>query len=617
MDNGILQVTLSNPGGFVLGIRYNGIDNLLESHNRDGNRGYWDVVWSEPRFPGSYDRTKGTSFKVIMQNENQVELSFVRTWNSFLTGTVVPLNIDKRFIMLNGSSGFYSYAIYERLEGWPDFNVDQIRIVFKLRKDKFDYMAISDYRQRIMPTAEDRARGEPLAYPEAVLLRNPSNSYLKGEVDDKYQYSCEDRNNRVHGWISFDPPVGFWMITPSDEFRTGGPLKQDLTSHVGPTTLSMFVSTHYAGEDLGMKFKNGEPWKKVFGPVFIYLNSVPDRKNLRGLWDDAKEQMSKEVKSWPYSFPVSEDFPSSDQRGTITGRLLVLDRYINAKNISANSAYVGLALPGDVGSWQRETKGYQFWTRSDIDGRFFINGVRVGDYSLYAWVPGFIGDYRHYVNVTITPGSKINLGDIVYEPPRSDRTLWEIGVPDRSAAEFYVPNPNPNYINRLYVDQSDNYRQYGLWERYTDLYPDEDLVYRVGISNYRRDWFFAHVTRRTMNNTYKPTTWRITFALNKVSRTKTYYLRLALASASFSELQVRVNDPTEHPPPFTTGLIGRDNSIARHGIHGLYHLYSVEIPGNKLWKGNNTIFLTQSRCLNAFEGIMYDYIRLEGPPASS
>ena len=39
------------------------------------------------------------------------------------------------------------------------------------------------------------------------------------------------------------------------------------------------------------------------------------------------------------------------------------------------------------------------------------------------------------------------------------------------------------------------YRQYGLWERYADLYPDEDLVYTVGVSDYKKDWFFAQVTR--------------------------------------------------------------------------------------------------------------------------
>lgn len=37
-------------------------------------------------------------------------------------------------------------------------------------------------------------------------------------------------------------------------------------------------------------------------------------------------QLAKEVKSWPYSFPASEDFPASDQRGTVTGSLLVRDR---------------------------------------------------------------------------------------------------------------------------------------------------------------------------------------------------------------------------------------------------------------------------------------------------
>jgi len=84
-------------------------------------------------------------------------------WDPSLKGTVVPLNIDKRcvrspflysvylffffnqitdafeiyrFVMLRGSSGFYTYSIYEHLDGWPDFDIAETRVAFKLRKDR-------------------------------------------------------------------------------------------------------------------------------------------------------------------------------------------------------------------------------------------------------------------------------------------------------------------------------------------------------------------------------------------------------------------------------------------------------------------------------------------------
>lgn len=53
----------------------------------------------------------------------------------------------------------------------------------------------------------------------------------------------------------------------------------------------MFVSDHYAGTALVPRFRNGEHWKKVFGPAFIYLNSSPEDENPLSLWEDAKLQV--------------------------------------------------------------------------------------------------------------------------------------------------------------------------------------------------------------------------------------------------------------------------------------------------------------------------------------
>ncbi|CAH2042828.1 unnamed protein product [Thlaspi arvense] len=618
MDNGLVNVTLSTPQGEVTGIAYNGIDNLLmiPTHKETNRGGYWDVVWDSPgHLGGKYDLLEGTSFDVVKEDEDQVEISFTRVWNASGNGSGIPLITDKRFIMLRGYPGFYSYAIFIHPEGWPDLNIYQGRMVFKLDENLFHYMAISDERQRIMPTAEDRESGLVLDYPEAVLITNPSNPELRGEVDDKYQYSCDNKDNRVHGWIYFEPTVGFWMITASDEFRTGGPVKQDLTSHVGPTTLSMFFSTHYAGDSLAIKLRNGELWKKVFGPVAVYLNMAAADEDALTLWEDAKEQMSIETQSWPYYFPISEDYLHAHQRGTVAGRMLIRDSYIDQDLVTANFAYVGLAPPGEVGSWQRESKGYQFWAQADSEGYFLIKGVRPGNYSLYAWVPGFIGDYKYSPFLNITPGKHIKLGVLIYEPPRRGPTLWEIGIPDRTAAEFYVPDPNPTLQNQLYINLPDRYRQYGLWDRYTDVYPDEDLAYTIGISNYQTDWFFAQVNRNIGNKTYVPTTWRIIFDLDNVNEAANYTLQLAIASAHEAEIEVRINEAdASQPPPFTTGFIGKDNAIARHGIHGLYWLFSVDVLGSLLLSGSNTVYLTQSKGLSPFKGIMYDYLRLEGPP---
>ncbi|XP_047973030.1 rhamnogalacturonate lyase B-like isoform X2 [Salvia hispanica] len=611
LDNGIVKLTLVKPSGTIAKVGYQEVENILDNRHTETRRGYWDMVWVKSN-TSQYEAIHCTSFNVIAQTEDRIEVSFTSTWNVSRGENVAPLNIDKRYIVLRGVSGFYSYAIFEHLKGWPAVDIGEARIVFKLDENMFRHMIISDDMQREMPSANDRKRGRTLDFKEAVVLENPGNPALQGEVDDKYQYSCNTKDNRVHGWISSESKVGFWVIRPSDEFQGGGPLKRDLTSHASSTSLAMFLSSHYVG--VNVRVRNGEAWKKVLGPVFIYLNSRINKTKPNTLWEDAKTQMMKEIKKWPYDFPASTDYVHADQRGTITGRLLVRDNYLNrGKTVPAKFAYVGLAAPGYAGSWQRESKGYQFWTQTDETGSFTITSVRAGKYNLYAWVPTVVGDFKHKFNILIKQGSIVELGDVVYTPPRNGPTLWEIGIADRTAAEFYIPDPDPTLVNKLFINHTDKYRQYGLWERYAHLYPDQDLTYIVGKSDYRKHWFFAHVNRKVKRG-YKPATWKIIFDATNVTRGANYTLRLALASAQCANIQVWINDdPNGNLPHFETGRIGKDNAIARHGIHGLYWLYSIKVDGFKLVHGTNTIYLKQSLQFGAFNSVLYDYIRLEAP----
>ncbi|KAI5057083.1 hypothetical protein GOP47_0027098 [Adiantum capillus-veneris] len=98
LENGIVKVRLSKPQGIVTGIRYASLDNLLEVLNSDINRGYWDLNWSVPNGPFIFDVILGTQYNVINESPEKVEVSFVRKYDPLSKETMVPLDIDKRWL---------------------------------------------------------------------------------------------------------------------------------------------------------------------------------------------------------------------------------------------------------------------------------------------------------------------------------------------------------------------------------------------------------------------------------------------------------------------------------------------------------------------------------------
>ncbi|CAN1328568.1 Rhamnogalacturonate lyase [Linum perenne] len=570
-----MQLVLSNPTGHVCAIQYHGEKNLLDTHEPKLYGGYFDVAFQLlPSKDGKVEIVTGTDYKVITEKEDVVEVSFSRTWSPGQPNTVVPLNVDMRYIVRKGVPGFYIYVIVERLKGWPDVDMNYHRYAFKPNKTLFNYMAITDEIQLVMPTEADRQAGKPLAYKEAVKLTNPvSNPAFKDQVDDKYEYTLEKTQLKLKGWVSDSAKIGFWVIAPSDEYMNGGPKKNDLTCHCGPTVVVIFTSIHTFGLDLLTEYRNGEPWKKAFGPILVYLNSDADHS---ALWKDAKSQLDKEIQQWPYTFVQHQDYLQAAQRGTVTGQLMVDDKYLNPSPKEAANAFVGLCMPGTTDdAWQYEIKGYNFWTQTDDKGNFVIKNVRPGDYNLYGYVIGVVSSFRHPQLITVKAGDELKLGQVAFKPPRTGPTLWEIGIPDRSANEFFVPDADPNFVNKFWLDKPKD---------------------------------------KADGKTYNPTIWKVVFDLPEVSPTGNYTIQIALAAAEMTNTYVYVNDVNAKRPHYATGTCGTDNAIARHGNHGLYRFFSGGLPSNLFIKGKNTIFMRQARASNyAYAGVMYDYIRLEAP----
>jgi len=202
-------------------------------------------------------------------------------------------------------------------------------------------------------------------------------------------------------------------------------------------------------------------------------------------------------------------------------------------------------------------------------------------------------------------GDNIKLGSLVFNPPRNGPTLWEIGTPDRTAAEFYVPDPYPNLVNKLYLNDTINgLAQNSLPTTSFNIHHmkaifsvflksistvtglgntacgDVTLSYiqkmisfsqlvfltiiRIGFMlklpgkfcltyrifcNFRYEFSplnYTDVCRLTGEGKFVPTTWQIRFKLENVIKGANYTLQLALASATNAKLEVQ---------PFTSSII--------------------------------------------------------------
>jgi rhamnogalacturonan endolyase len=596
LSNGIITAKISKRSGGLTSLLYNNIE-TLNGGGRDS--GYWSHT------PSSEQMLRRITIDPTTNDGQRAEVSIKGISGGKRMGTGpgggVVADIEIRYALARGDSGLYTYCIFNHPADYPATSLGEARFCAKLRDELFDWMTIDANRNLKMITAYDWNHGTVTNMKEA---RRMNTGLQQGHVEHKYDYSAVQFDTPAWGWSSTQKHIGLWFINPTIEYLSGGPTKVELTAHrdstVGtnlnapapPTLLNYWRGSHYGGSSCVIA--QGENWNKVIGPFLIYCNSAqtPD-----AAWTDALARSDQEAKAWPYQWVNGVDYPHKDQRSAVTGQIILKDPQAPAADLT--NLLVGLAAPDDTLSnsrrgpttidWQLDAKHYQFWTRADETGKFSIPNVRPGVYTLHAIADGVLGEFTQ-PDITVATGKPLDLAQLQWKPVRHGQQLWEIGVPDRTAREFF---------------HGDHYWQWGLYNQYPSDFPN-DVNFVIGKSDYHKDWNYCQCPRPDRPG---GTTWSITFDLPQAVKGQAT-LRIALAAVSARRITVTINDT----PAGTITPLHDTATIRRDGIRGYWSERAVSFDAAMMKPGSNILKLTIPPA-SPTAGVEYDYLRLELDPA--
>jgi rhamnogalacturonan endolyase len=579
LANGILAARISKESGDMTSLLYKGVELLSDKNGHPG------AYWSHDTTGGVQTVTKVT----IDPNANghsRAEVSVKGISGGKLMGHGpgagpegnMPVDIEIRYSLGRGESGVYTYCIFEHKPEYGAAAMCEARYCAKL-VPAFDWMSAS---------------------------ANHNKKYVPN-LGDKYIYTAVQSANPAFGWSSTTKNMGFYFINPSMEYMSCGPTKAELLCHGEATVLNYWRSSHYGGSVL--EVTEGEYWTKVIGPFMLYVNSGSDPQ---AMWDDAKAQAARESAKWPYKWVSGVDYPQSGQRATVKGRLVLTDP--QAPSAELPNLWVGLAYPAydslNISSttpakprkidWWLDAKHYEFWVRGDENGNFAIPNVRGGTYTLHAFADGVLGEYAK-ADVMVKPGKPLDLGRLEWKPVRHGKQLWDIGIANRTGAEFM---------------NGDKYYDPDAPLIYTDLFPG-DVHYIVWSSDYHKDWYFEQVPHSEdpnavarpffgVSGTGRATPWSIEFLMDHAPK-GTATLRLAICGNQAKSIGVVVNG---WHIVATIDDLAVDGAITRHGIQAIWQEKDVAFDASMLRQGHNTLTLVvPAGSPNA--GVIYDYVRLE------
>jgi rhamnogalacturonan endolyase len=570
LDNGIVKASITKRSGRMRSLVYKGIETM----GRNGG-GVWEQT---PDLAPELTQTVTIDPATNGGERAEVSVKGITGGTVMLTpnapGGGTQCNLEIRYAMARGDSGVYTYAIFSHPKEYPAMSIGESRFVTFIAKN-FDWISVDADRNLLACSPEDWGKGVVVHAKEQRIL---DQGYYKNSVEHKYSYNAVQYKIPAYGWSSTKDHIGIWFINPSIEYLSGGAEKQELVCHYhntnypDPVILNYWRGTHYGG-GATCSLDANEEWSKVVGPMFVYCNSLdnPDKAsqsdmdlltatagnptvppawkdNATVLWQDALRQAKVETSRWPYNWVKGVDYPLQEDRGTVTGQLVLNDpQATTAKlpNLTVGLAHADYPRParrfgggGGKGFGRRGAGGQggagaggateggdrpaQGTNTPPADGPGSgQGGAPAGGPGTFArgqfgpinpnidwahdakyyqfWADG--SDDGKFTIAMVRPGKYTLhafadgvLGDfaqteITVEPGKTldlGKLEWK---PVRYGKQLWDIGYPTRKADKFFKGDNENYWLWGWCLRYPLLFPN-DITYTIGKSDYHKDWFF-------------------------------------------------------------------------------------------------------------------------------
>ncbi len=479
----------------------------------------------------------------VPNNVHIIEYSNEIAHISFSKKYYDSLNIEYHYIVTKNVSGIYSY-VFLRNEENTNISFSELRTVYRFDNAVLDRLnnSIIDMKSYLYSDLQKK-----------TFIQDETWQLENGLYYSKYDLAGYVREVEFYG--VYGNNYGAWLVNPSREYYSGGPLKQDLLVHQDSLMLNYLTSTHFGTSNMLIP----KHWQKIYGPWLIYFNK---KKSYSDLILDVKDFAKKEKLNWPYKW-IKDNNLNIMRRQQVKGN--IINNNIRYKVVLCSS----LKEYFDV-----QTLGYLYSSDTDLSGNFKITNILSGEYNMYIYpISGYDCNFKWISLVNVN--DNLIMKDIKVPSNFKDNIIWSIGETNRKSDNYKFSNKNRNFIWHTLVPKNINFY--------------------IGRSNYKKDWFYAQT---------KKGVWKIYFF--DTSNNRNRILNIGIAATSNNIL----NKTQPSLKVFLNNILLKhfsyenDKSIYRGALQsGNFSSESILIPSKNIITGLNFI------SLNLIGGaIMYDTI---------